>query len=224
MDVVLVTGLAVGVLGPLITLIHELGHALAALALGRSVSEFVVGHHEDVTVTIGRTVLRFGRSSDDQPAGFVRLDPGSSPDEVLAIALLGPLANLITAPLFAAAARSDGTSGWFETVLWLAAFGSIIVGLWNLIPSRGRGGGLSDGAIIQLAWAVHRGRLLPEFPERTSPEAKSEPEPETHWIVLAVLGLVFIVAMAASAYEAAGAMLLVFGVAFLIGGHRTKAF
>jgi hypothetical protein len=71
-------------------------------------------------------VLRFGRTLRGEWSGFVTLDPEASPDEVIAIALLGPLANLGTAPLFAAAAQSGGISGALETAPWLVAATSVL--------------------------------------------------------------------------------------------------
>ena len=222
MDGLIVVVALVVIVGPVVTLIHEVGHALAALALGRRVDMLAVGHHEDVTVTIGRTVLRFGRSLDGEPAGFITLDPESSPDEVMAIALLGPVANLRTAPLFAAAAQSAATSGPFESVLWWLAVVSLLVGIANLVPRGDHEGSMSDGGVIQLAWAVHRGRPLPQL--RAAKPAEPGPEPRTRWPFLVVLACVFVLALAAAVYEAAFAIVLLFGYAFLSGGHRTRAF
>ena len=222
MDGLIVVVALVVIVGPVVTLIHEVGHALAALALGRRVDMLAVGHHEDVTVTIGRTVLRFGRSLDGEPAGFITLDPESSPDEVMAIALLGPVANLGTAPLFAVAAQSAATSGPFESVLWWLAVVSVLAGIGNLVPRGDYGGRMSDGRLIQVAWAVHRGRPLPELrvPEASEPG----PDPRTRWPFLVILALVFVVALAAEVYGAALLMVLLFGYVALTGGHRTKAF
>ena len=82
---------------------------------------------------------------------------------------------------------------------------------------------MSDGRLVQIAWAVHRGRPLPDLPVWKDAEPESE-APRTRPIFLVLLGLAFVAAMAVSAYGAAGAMLLIFGVVALAGGLRSKAF
>lgn len=208
------------VVPPVVTLIHELGHAIGALALGRRVDMLAVGHHEDVTVTIGSTVLRFGRSLAGKPSGFITLDPEASSDEVIAIALLGPLANLMAAPLLASLARSDATGGLLDTLLWQISVVSVIVGIANLVPRGHYGGDLSDGRLIQIAWAVHRGRPLPVLPQPTDPG----PAPRTRWPFLMVLGIVFVGALAIGATVPALGILVLFGFVAVTGGLRTRAF
>lgn len=213
------------VVGPVVTLIHELGHALAAIALGRRVEMLAVGHRDDLRVRIGGTVLRFGRTLGGEWSGFVTLDPESEPDEVMAIAFLGPVANLVTAPLFAAAAQSGATTGPMETLLWLVAAISVLTAVTNLVP-RGPSadGQVSDGRLIQIAWAVHRGVALDLPAPKASPPVPAGPEPRTRWPFLAVLGIVVVLAVAAGGPLLAAPVLILFGYVALKGGHRTRAY
>lgn len=104
-----IVSLAVGVPGPLLlTLIHELGHAVAAVALTG----------QRVTVVIGRepSVVRFALGRIDvrwDPKGYVahcRLALGVSAPRLLVLALAGPAASIALAAVLGLWALELGES------------------------------------------------------------------------------------------------------------------
>ena len=92
---------------PLVVLIHEAGHAIAALALRRRVTELTVGDDDPVlTMHVGRFRLQLGAiKGRGDVAGFVRYDGfGADARSTFMIALAGPLASLAGAVLTGALA------------------------------------------------------------------------------------------------------------------------
>jgi hypothetical protein len=69
-------GLVAGaIVGPLVVLIHEAGHAIAALALRRDAAELTVGDDDPIlTLRVGRFRLHLGAiTGRGDVAGLVRL-------------------------------------------------------------------------------------------------------------------------------------------------------
>ena len=87
--------LAVLLAGPLVMLLHELGHALAALALTRGPVVVQTGRRAFLTPSIGRLTLAIGPGGLQAGACW-HLAP-DSPRAEAAIAAAGPLASLMTA-------------------------------------------------------------------------------------------------------------------------------
>lgn len=103
---------------------HELGHAVVAHRLGLEV--------EDVTVFYLGGVTRLREEPED-------------PLEELAIALVGPLTNLLLAGLLFAAAAAVGQRTLAGVVLTFLADLNALVGVFNLIPAHP----LDGGAILR---------------------------------------------------------------------------
>ncbi len=93
--------LAILLVGPLVMLLHELGHALAALALTRGPVVLQTGRRAFVTTRVGRLTLALGPAGIQAGACW-HLAPESRRAEA-AIAAAGPLASVITATAAGAA-------------------------------------------------------------------------------------------------------------------------
>jgi hypothetical protein len=218
---------------PLLTLIHELGHAIAVRLCGLPLESLVVGDADDLIMRVGGVVLRFGRMLDDDAgAGFVRYDPAqASLGDHIVIALAGPAANLVVAPVFAGLAAIGGTSGPVDACLWLLAVVSVMVAVGNLVPSGtpGTSASISDGRAVQLAWAARRGRVLrwtePEAePPAPSVAADAPPERQSsfRWPFVMALCVVGVLACVFGGATLLLPLILIFGLAFLQGAHRDK--
>ncbi|HKU25668.1 MAG TPA: M50 family metallopeptidase, partial [Candidatus Sulfotelmatobacter sp.] len=135
---------------PIIT-IHELGHAIAGLALGMRLSAFVVGPFE-WRISDGRWIFRFNAAGILAGGGVTGIVPGSTGfarQNYVRMALAGTLANVLSgfvALLVAFSVRAD--SPW-QAGGNLALFGgwSLVLGSLNLIPLR-TANGYSDGAKV----------------------------------------------------------------------------
>jgi len=159
----LLDALALAVLGtivvPVVVLIHETGHALAAFALRRPVAELTVGNDEPVLVVrIGAFQLRLGAITDvGGLAGFVLLEGAHArPRDMLAIALAGPLASLAGALITFAVAVWAWPELWLSLLFGLATLGGLVLGVGNL---RRHGDGpetWSDGVWVRAAWRAMR--------------------------------------------------------------------
>lgn len=115
-------------------LVHELAHGIVARARGQQPREFVL------TLWGGHTSF-----------GVAAPTPGTN----ALVALAGPVANLVLAGGFLAAANAVGTRELVGLLLFAGAFSNGFVGLFNLLP----GLPLDGGAILQSAvWAVTRNR------------------------------------------------------------------
>ena len=219
---------------PFLVLVHELGHALAVRFRRLPLEAIVVGDAEDLIIRAGGVLMRFGRTLDNEgPAGFVRYDASkASVSDVIVIALAGPLANAIVAPALALLALIGGTHGPLDACLWILSAASVLTASGNLIP-RGRPGTsdlLSDGRIVQLAWAARHMpagdwtdvEAQPPAPSLTPP-APSERPGGMRWPFAAALLFVAVVAFVAGGAALIMPLVVLFGGALLHGAHRHKA-
>ncbi len=219
---------------PFLVLVHELGHAFAVRFRRLPLEAIVVGDAEDLIIRAGGVLVRFGRTLDNEgAAGFVRYDASkASVSDVIVIALAGPLANAIVAPALARLALIGGTHGPLDACLWILSAASVLTAIGNLIP-RGRPGTsdlLSDGRIVQLAWAARHMpagdwtdlEAPPPAPSLTPPAPAERPS-GMRWPFAAALLLVAVLAFAAGGVELLMLLVVVFGGAVLQGAHRRKA-
>ncbi len=153
--------LVLGILGAfLVTVLHEVGHAAAAVATGRRVDELRVGDVDDIDIRWRGFRLRLGRllgSSD--AAGTVRMSGGEvTALRMLVVALAGPAANvlgaLVAAPL---AVRAEGV---LSLMIWLWAAMNLVAAVENLrrTGALDAQGEWTDGRIAWVAWSVLRHR------------------------------------------------------------------
>lgn len=156
--VTLVDGLAIMLagtaVGPLVVLIHESGHALAALALRRRLAELRVGGGAPlVTVRARGFRLRLGLIS----AGFIVYDESASdPKHTLAIALAGPLASLAGALVTGAlSVRAWPQIGPSLVLAWATLVG-LVCCVDSLRVSGDNPASWSDGVWFRAAWRVMR--------------------------------------------------------------------
>jgi hypothetical protein len=165
--------------GFLIVAVHECGHALAAVLTGNRVRELRVGDSDDLTVTVGAFRLRLGRlPSDSGVVGYMIHDCRSvTPVSMIAIALAGPVANLLAAA--ASAALAVRAEGIVSVMLFLWALSSLAGGLGNLRPhgDPGRPSEWNDGRLAQVAWMARR--LPPPLPH--SDPNRRAPRPCAGW-------------------------------------------
>ena len=138
-----------------LTLLHELGHALAAVVL----------LDEDVDVEVGQ----YGRFAEGR-LGRIRFElqapslfPGvagtagfddarATARDILLIALAGPAASALGAVATALLLGAVGESGWLHDVLWAATLNGIFFTLLNTVPfavveRRGEAPTRSDGLL-----------------------------------------------------------------------------
>jgi len=155
---------------PLMTLVHELSHALAALAFtGREVTLRLGNGERQLTSRWNRLQLCIGWAT-----GFIGTfhytDEGITPYRNLAIHLAGPLASLLLALL------GWGITSLQEIPLWLAragntmAIAACIQALVTIFPMRyprwvpGYGGKSSDG------WRALQALRQTRLPQARSPQ------------------------------------------------------
>jgi Zn-dependent protease len=144
---------------PLVVLIHEAGHAIAALAQRRPVAELTVGDDDPVvTMRVGQFRLHLGAiTGRGDVAGFVRYDSlGVDARSTFVIALAGPLASLAGAVLTAASAAWSWPHVGFSLFLALATVGGLICCVGNLRVSGHDPVSWSDGVWLRAAWRVMR--------------------------------------------------------------------
>jgi hypothetical protein len=173
--------------------VHELGHAVAAVALTRRRTRIQIGQPPYwARFSLGRIDVEYA------PRGYMAhclINPraGVSGRQLLLIALAGPIASLLTSLGLAASAVAlhDGPSLMFW-ILVLAAFLSLAFGVGNLIPLRGlpawwpgameTGTQLSDGYLVLVALRLGLSTRLPPA------DAELEPgltERSTHALIAA---------------------------------------
>jgi Zn-dependent protease len=160
----LIAGLTLGVL------IHELGHVLAIrLAGGRPTALHLLGPPDRVTFHIGSLQVGIGI----KPGGEVEYPgAGLTAAQAAGIAVAGPAADLITAPL----ALLLPVARWAAVLIAVLMAAS---GLENLIPGKTEDGSLSDGVLIlrarartRLAADIRELLAAPDWSQR--PDAASE--------------------------------------------------
>jgi Zn-dependent protease len=147
------------IVAPLVVLIHEAGHAIAALALRRRVDELTVGDDDPfLTMRAGRFRLHLGAiTGRGDVAGFVRYDGlGADVRSTFVIALAGPLASLAGAGLTAALAARAWPHVGLSLFLALATVGGLICCVGNLRVSGHDPVSWSDGVWVRAAWRVMR--------------------------------------------------------------------
>jgi hypothetical protein len=217
----------------LLTLVHELGHAIAVRLRGLPLKSIVVGDSNDLTLRVGAVTVQLGRALDDgDVGGYVLFEATrASARDVMLVALAGPFANLAVASIFAALALAGATGGALDGCLWPLSVVSVAIAVGNLIP-RGRPGSsdpLSDGRLVQLAWKRRRTPVrdwtdVPTPPEPAAPCTPASPEPTNgfRWPFKAALLLVAVVTVAAAGVVALLPLVVLFGGVSLNGAHRRK--
>jgi peptidase M50-like protein len=159
--------------------LHECGHALAALLMGKDVHELRVGTEDRLHVTWGRFRLTLGvlEEGGDDAAGHVVWDAGAAtPMQVFVITVAGPIANLLAALVLAVVAASfDGPAA---VCLFLAAMTHARMGVTNLWPGGDpqRPDEWNDGRWAAWAWA-RRGVPPRVAPRRADPNAATSVPP-----------------------------------------------
>lgn len=168
------------------TAVHELGHALAARAVGFQVVRWRVGPIA-ADVAAGGWRVRFVPGT--WLGGEVSSDPLTPANLRARHALMiacGPAAHLALALLLVAAAAVHGGAA-----LWVSAATVGLAGLWNLVPLEHSRSRWSDGRWL-LAWLTSPGRATQRAATGTLQLAlRSARRPrdwDEHWTVLAAAG------------------------------------
>ncbi|MGZ4268062.1 MAG: metalloprotease [Solirubrobacteraceae bacterium] len=159
--------LAVGLVS---TLVHELGHALAARSLVDT----------DVLIRIGDRVplgtVRFGRVAVDlnaiatprRAAGVAYADLSqATPRDMLLIALAGPAASLAQVPVIALCWVATG--GLLHTAFAIVIAQGVFAGAFNLVPRRRRDA-TTGGSICSDGW--HAREALRRIRAGSAPPAR----------------------------------------------------
>lgn len=136
-EVVAVTLVVTGVIAvPLLTLAHELGHAVAAVATGGGTVVVHMGADPPlIRLSVGRIAVRLS------PKGCTArcdVDPALRRGRLLLVALAGPGASVLLAvalAILAVALSNEGSVAPFWIAV-LAAAASLVLGLANAIPFR----------------------------------------------------------------------------------------
>jgi membrane-associated protease RseP (regulator of RpoE activity) len=118
----------------MVLIIHELGHAMVAVAFGRKVTEFVIGAHgpklfkrkiKDLGIVVGWFPL----------GGHVIYRHSLDWRVNAAVMLAGPFANILSALLVVGALIFSNPSTDFQTWGPFYVIYSLIIGIKNLLPS-----------------------------------------------------------------------------------------
>ena len=161
-------------------LIHEAGHALAAVALRHRVEELSVGDDEPVlAMRVGGFRINLGAiTGRGDVAGFVRYDgAGVSPRDWLVIAMAGPLASLAGAVVTGMAIAWAWPSVGLTLILSSAALTGLAQCVGNLMVTGDGPESWSDGACVRAAWREMRTPLAPAADWSDPREATSIPPP-----------------------------------------------
>jgi hypothetical protein len=159
--------------------LHECGHAVVAALTGNRVKEIRVGESDHVTISVGGLQVRLGRDLRGAGlGGYVVHDTRTAtPDQILAIALAGPAANLLGAAGFAALGiRAEGMLG---VLLYLWALANLSTAVHNLRPREPGSSSpthYSDGRIALMAWEARRAIAAPA-PVYVDPNAATSVAP-----------------------------------------------
>jgi hypothetical protein len=119
-----------------VTLVHELGHALAARRLIDGDVQVSVGSAGKLAeIQLGKVALAVNALSHPAgAAGVAEFDASrATARDVLLIALAGPAASLAGAVLTAWALSAASPSGLLHDLLWAATLGGVF-GVLNLVP------------------------------------------------------------------------------------------
>jgi hypothetical protein len=167
---------------PLVVLIHEAGHALAAIALRHRIAELAVGDDAPVlTLRAGGFRFRLGAiTGNGHAAGFIVYDGARAcPRDTLVIALAGPVASLAGALVTGLAAGLAWPHAALSLCFGLATLGGLICCVGNLQVSGDGPESWSDGVWARAAWRViRRPSLSPSGASWSDPrEETSVPPP-----------------------------------------------
>ena len=125
--------LALVVAAPLVMLVHELGHAVAALLLTRDRVVVQTGRRSFVTVRLGRLTLALGPAG--LQAGACWHMAPDSPRAEAAIAAAGPLASVASASIAATACLLLAPTRAITLVLAALAVLALLDAIGNLWPA-----------------------------------------------------------------------------------------
>ncbi len=141
---------------PPLTVVHELGHAGAALALRPGPVSVSVGAERPLVLcSIGRMTIAINPVMLPwRPRAVCGYKPPETPGQAALIAFAGPAASIV-ACIVGWDALTLVEPGWFHDFLWVWTFVSFMVAIVNLVPftfkdARGNRRG-SDGALILAA-------------------------------------------------------------------------
>jgi hypothetical protein len=174
------------VVQPLAVLVHELGHAVAAVLLSGQRISLQVGQPDDGgAVSIGKIDLRLGRGT--HPAHIRVLPDRLSRARLISIFLAGPVASLLFAVALVWLAVAIGPSRTAFVPIAIAA-GAASLLLINLVPFEQAGswwlgtplvGPATDGLLALRVLRGHEGRRVwhPDAPPQ--PAAARTPPPLT---------------------------------------------
>jgi hypothetical protein len=133
---------AVFLVKPLVTLVHELGHAAVALRVSSGIVVMLVGKpstafqvlFERLKVIWSPVPERLTLSL--RPAGVCRYDQANvKPRDKTLVTLAGPLATALLIPVFIwATVECAGMSQWIPATWGLSALGAFVSCLYNLDP------------------------------------------------------------------------------------------
>jgi membrane-associated protease RseP (regulator of RpoE activity) len=176
-------GLALAfVVRPVSTLLHELGHAAAAVWLGGRAAHVIVGRGPWTNLVVGRVRVSFSLlpTRGVRMSGLCRYDASGLPWRSLAwIALAGPAATLSVLVLLIALVPAAWSAGSFARVLIVLSAAaetvSLVVNLRMVTLQPGDDRAVItdyDGAKARRAFARHReGAPPPQLPLPTKAKA-----------------------------------------------------
>jgi hypothetical protein len=153
-------GIAIAVcLLPLVVLIHEAGHSLAALAVGHRVTKVVVGDDRPLLTVSGNGFrLRLGPvTGTGGVAGYVCHGSDKvEPRDVFLTALAGPVASLAGAVATGLLAVWAWPQPSLTVCLAIATLAGLVTGVSNLRVSGDGPDDWSDGVWVRGAWRAMR--------------------------------------------------------------------
>jgi hypothetical protein len=169
---------------PFVVLIHEAGHALAAVVVRARVAELTVGDDAPVvTVHVGGSRFRLGATTGKgDAAGFVLYDHGTAaPRNVFVIALAGPLASLAGAIVTGVLAAWTWPHPGFSLCFASATLAGFVCCVENLRVSGTGPASWSDGVWVRGAWRAMQAPSAPDPAARWSdPNAATSIPPPGH--------------------------------------------